>query len=98
MHSAKAAKQNFSTKILQVTKLIKRRPVHELEDLNNTPGDSQFYQEELVVVRVSKWKEYKIDKILRKRTRHGIREVFVHWKSYTTSFDSRIPSSCMKSI
>jgi hypothetical protein len=83
-----------------VTRVIKRRPrpVYVLEDLNNTPIDGQFYQEVLVPVRISKSKEFKIDKILRERTRHGIREVLVRWKGYPTSFDSWIPASSVKSI
>jgi hypothetical protein len=93
MHFAKGAEQNFNTKFFRVTKVIKRRPrpVYELEDLNNTPTDGQFYQEELVPVRVSIRKEYKFDKILRKRTRHGFRKVLVHWKFYPTAFDSESP-------
>ena len=100
MHFAKGAEQNYSTEIFRVTKVIKRRPrpVYELQDLNNTPIDGQFYQEELVPVRISKRKEYKIDKILRKRTRHGIREVLVHWKGYPTAFDSWIPASSVKNV
>jgi hypothetical protein len=99
MRFAKGSEQNYITKIFLVTKVIKRwpRPVYKLQDLNNTPIDGQFYQEELVAVRVTK-KEYKIDKILRKRTRHGIREVLVHWKVYPTDIDSWIPTSSVKNI
>jgi hypothetical protein len=75
MRFAKGAEQNYSTEIFRVTKVVKRRsrPVYEFQDLNNTPIDGQFYQEELVPVRISKRKEYKIDKILRKSNRHCIR-------------------------
>jgi hypothetical protein len=100
MRFAKGGEQNYSMEIFRVTKVIRRRPrpVYELQDLNNTPIDGQFYQEELVSVRISKRKEYKIDKILRKRTRHGIREVLVHWKDYPTAFDSWIPASSVRNI
>jgi hypothetical protein len=56
MHFAKGAEQNYSTEIFRVTKVIRRRPrpVYELQDTNNTPIDGQFYQEELVPVRISK--------------------------------------------
>jgi hypothetical protein len=81
MHFAKGAEQNYSREMFPITNVIKRRPrpVYELQDLNNTQIDSQFHQEEHVPVRTSKRKEYTIDKILRKRTRNGIREVLVHW-------------------
>ena len=44
---AQAAEQNFSTEMFRVTKVIDRRPraVYELEDLNGTPIDGQFYRE-----------------------------------------------------
>jgi hypothetical protein len=98
MRFAKAAEQNFSTGLFRVTRVFKSRPrtVYELEDLNNTPVDGQFYQEELVPVRISKRKKFKIDKILGRRTRHGIREVLVRWKGNPTSFDSWITASSVK--
>jgi len=44
---AKAAEQNFSTAFFSFAKVIDRRPraVYELEDLNGTPIDGQFYRE-----------------------------------------------------
>jgi hypothetical protein len=53
---AKSAKQNYSTEIFRISKVIKRRPrpLYELHDLNDTPIDGQFYQEELSDVRISK--------------------------------------------
>jgi len=55
MKFAKGAEQNFSTEIFRV-KVIQRRPrpFYELEDLNLTPIDGQFYQKELTPVRVTK--------------------------------------------
>jgi hypothetical protein len=100
MRFAKGAEQNYSMEIFRVTNVIRRRPrpVSNLQDLNNTPIDGQFYQEELVAVRISKRKEYKIDKILRKRNRHGITEVLVHWKGYPTDYDSWIPASSVRNV
>jgi len=42
---AKGAKHNFSTEIFRIAKVIERlqRTVYELEDLNGTPIDGQFY-------------------------------------------------------
>jgi hypothetical protein len=63
---AKGSEQNYSTEIFRVVKVIIRtpRPVYELEDLNGTPIDAQFYAEELTRVQLTKHTEYKIDKIL----------------------------------
>ena len=66
MKFAKGGEQNFSTEIFCITKVIERRPrpVYELEDLNKTPIEGQFYTEEHTPVRISKETTYKIDKIL----------------------------------
>jgi len=50
------AEHNFSTAIFPIAKVIERRPrsVYELEDLNETPIQGQFYQEELPPVRGTK--------------------------------------------
>jgi len=49
MKFAKSGEQTFSTEIFRITKVIERRtrPVYELEDLNKTPIEGQFYAEEL---------------------------------------------------
>jgi hypothetical protein len=97
---AKSAEQNYSTEIFQISKVIKRRPrpLYELHDLNDTPIDGQFYQEELSPVRISKQTFYKIDKILERRTKHGIRDELVRWKRYTQSLSSWIPARIVKNI
>ena len=61
---AKAAEHNFSTDIFKIVKVIDRHPraVYELEDLNDTPIDGQFYKEELTHVRITSRTTYKIDK------------------------------------
>ena len=66
MKFAKGGEQNFCTEIYRITKVIdmRPRPVYELEDLNKTPIEGQFYGEELTRVRISKETTYKIDKIL----------------------------------
>ena len=55
MRFTKAAEYNFSTEIFRIVKVIHRRPrvVYELEDLNGTPIDGQFYQEALSAVGIT---------------------------------------------
>ena len=83
MKFARAAEHNFSTEIFRIVKLIHRRPrvVNELEDLNGTPIDGEFYSEELTLVRSTKRKTYKINKILDKKVRRGIPGVLVNWQA-----------------
>jgi len=56
MMFAKSGEQTYSPEIFRFTKVIERRlrPVYELEELNKTPIEGQFYGEELTPVRVSK--------------------------------------------
>ena len=95
---AKGYEQNFSTEIFRFAKDIERspRPVYELEDLNKTPIEGQFYQEELTPVSVTRRTHYKIDKILEKRVRRGITEYLVRWRVYCKDFDSWIPAFSVK--
>ena len=100
MKFAKGAERNFSTEIFRIANVIERRPrpFYELKDLNVTPIDGQFYQEELTPVRVTRRTVYKIDKILDKRIRRGRIEYLVRWKSYSKDFDSWIPASGVKDM
>jgi len=100
MKFAKGGEQNFCTEIYRITKVIdmRPRPVYELEDLNKTPIEGQFYGEELTRVRISKETTYKIDKILDKRVGCGNKEYIVRWKGFGKYFDSWIPESSVKDV
>jgi hypothetical protein len=100
MKFKKGAEQNFSQEIFRINKVVKRtpRPVYELEDLNKTPIEGQFYQEELTPVRITEQTTYKINKILDKRVRRGIQKYLVRWQGYNKDFDSWIPASSVNNI
>ena len=97
---AKGAEQNFSQEIFRINKVNNRtpRPVYELEDLNITFIEGQFNREELTPVRITKQTVYKINKILDKKVRRGIRVYLVRWQGYNKDFDSWIPASSVRNI
>ena len=72
------------------------RPLYELEDLNGTPIEGQFYKEEMTRFRVTRLTVYMIHKILNKQVRRGILEYLVRWRGYSKDFDSWIPASSVK--
>jgi len=78
--------------------LSRPRAVYELKDLNGTPIDGQFYREELTPVRITHRTSYKIDKILDKWVRWGIREYLVRWRGYSHDFDPWVPAASVKDI
>ena len=96
---AKGSEQNYTDRIFRIIKAIHRtpRPVYELEDLNGTLNEGQFYVEELTPVRVTKPTVYKIVKILGKRYKKGILEYIVRWKSFRKDIDSWVPAASVKS-
>ena len=74
MKFAKTSKHKFGIEIMRIVKVIHRSPrlVYELEDLNGTPIDDQFFQDELNPLRITSRKTYKIDKIMEKcQTQHS---------------------------
>jgi len=100
MRFTRAAEQNFSTEIFRVAKVIDRRPrvVYELKYLNATLIYDQFYREELTPVRIIDRNAYKIDKILDKKVRRGIRKYLVRWRGYRQDFDPWVPVASVKNI
>ena len=96
----KESEQNYRVDIFRIVNFIRRtlRHLYELEDLNGTLIQGQFYGEELTPVRVTKPSVHKIDKIVDKRYRNGILEYLVHWKWYRKNFDSWVPAASVKNI
>ena len=96
MKYAQAAEHNFNTEIFRIVKIIHRRPrvVYELEDLNGTPIDDLFYQEELTPIRITSRTTYKMDK----RVRRAIREVLIRWQGYSQAFHKWVAAASAKNI
>ena len=70
-------------------------PIYTLEDWNGEDIKGTFYEPEIQVVHVNEDTAYKIENILKRRTRGGQREVLVRWLHWPSKFDSWISEAAV---
>lgn len=80
---------NYTMEIFTVDKVVDGIPAtYRLKEYNGDPIKGTFYNEELVKVIIPGDSYFKIEKILKTRTRHGKKEYFVSWIGYDASYNS----------
>uniref|UniRef100_A0A1I7U809 Chromo domain-containing protein n=1 Tax=Caenorhabditis tropicalis TaxID=1561998 RepID=A0A1I7U809_9PELO len=90
---AKGTRAKWTEEIFVVNKILKYDiPVYILNDMKDREVDGIWYEEEMILYKKPD-NVFKIDKIIRKRTKNGKREVFVSFKGYDSSFNCWIPQS-----
>ena len=78
----------FTKEIFVVSKRIPRKqPVYQLVDLANDPVIGTFYEKELVKV-TKRDNVYRLERVIRKRTRKGVKEILIKWDGYPDKFNS----------
>lgn len=83
--------QKWTDEIFIIYESIPRSPViYKIKDLNHENIDGFFYEHELQKVIDSG--EYKLEKVVKTRTRDGIKESFIKWRGYPESFNSWVRS------
>ncbi|EFP09772.1 hypothetical protein CRE_21847 [Caenorhabditis remanei] len=81
---------NWSTELFKIDKIHLGEVVtYSIKDLADEEIKGKFYEEELTLFNNVK-EEYKIEKILKRRTRKGVKELFVKWYGYPEKFNSWI--------
>lgn len=81
---------NWTEEIFTITERIARKPpVYRLRDFNGDLIFGTFYEYELQKI-IKEDDVYRVERVLRKRTRLGQREVLVKWKGYPNEFNSWI--------
>lgn len=82
---------NWTDSIYTVTKVIKgyKNPTYEIESENGQKLDKKFYREQLQ--KVSK-NLFRVEKILKHRTRNRVKEYFVKWLNHPNSDNTWISS------
>ena len=71
-------------------------PVYRLTDWSGEDIEGSFYEAELQAVHVDEGTEYRVEKVLRKRTLNKRKEVLIRWLHWPSSYDSWIPERDLK--
>ena len=82
---------NWTEELFIVSAVIPTKPItYKIKDLKGEEFKGSFYHQEL---QKTKQEVFRIEKVLKKRTRNGTKEVYVKWKGYNNNFTSWIPES-----
>ena len=85
----KGFETNFTEELYKISEIRPTNPVtYKLVDLEDEEIIGSFYKENL---QKSSQEVYFIEKILRRRVRNGIKEVYVKWSGYSPRFNSWLP-------
>ena len=84
--------------IITVRYLRQGIPVYKITDYDNDPIEGTFYESELQKVNKDRDDLWKIEKVLKRRKRRGIKEMYVKWLGYPTKFNSWIKESDLENI
>ena len=92
--------QRWTGELFQISNRKKRqgRPLYSLADYSGEEIKSTFYPEELQPVNISENTVYKIEKILKTRTRKRRKEYLVRWLGWPSKYDSWVTSADMEKI
>ena len=95
----KSYEQTFTDEVFTVTEGIPRTPpVYKLQDADGEPIEGSFYEAELQKVRIEGGKLYAVEKILKRRTVRGVKQVLVRWKNWPEKFNSWVKASDLTDI
>ena len=82
---------NWTEEIFTVIKVQPTIPVtYKIEDTRGEEIQGTFYEPEL---QKTKQETYRIEKVLRRRTRNRVKEIYVKWKGYNDTFNQWIPAT-----
>lgn len=92
MAFAKGFLPNWTDEIFEVVEVVKHTPfpIYRVRDAHGETIEGFFYEKELQQVTKNADTVYRIEKILKHRTRKGVKEVLVSWRGYDSTHDSWI--------
>jgi hypothetical protein len=88
---AKELAGNWTVEVFKIRKINYTQPVtYQLEDLMGEEITGGFYENELQKVSENMTKRGRIEKILKRRTKDGVKQIFVKWEGYPEKFNTWI--------
>ena len=90
--------QKWSGELFIIDKRFKREgiPIYKLRDWSGEDIEGSFYESELQAVNVDEMTEYRVEKVLKRRTINKRKEVLVRWLHWPPKYDSWIPEVDLK--
>ena len=92
--------QKFSGEVFTVSQRRFREglPVYFLKDYYDVPVEGSFYGYELQKAHLDENSSFKIEKILKRRSRNGRREVLVKWLHWPNKFNQWIDAEAVEAL
>ncbi len=90
-HFEKGYTANWTEEVYTIQKVQTTIPyTYKLKDTKNEAVVGTFYEPEL---QSAKQTTFRIEKVLRRRTKNGKREIYVKWLGYSSAFNQWIPET-----
>lgn len=85
--------QKWTGELFTIASKFKREglPLYRLKDWSGELIEGSFYEHELQAVHVDESTEYRVEKVLKRRTVKKQKEVMVRWLHWPSKYDSWIP-------
>ncbi len=85
---------NWTEEVFTISEVQSTQPwTYKVVDKNNDKVHGSFYEEEL---QKTKQTVYRIEKVLRRRTKDGKKEIYVKWTGYPKSFNSWVQQTALE--
>ena len=92
--------QQYTGEVFKIAKRyrIQGIPIYKLKDWNNNIIIGNFYAAELNSVSMESDNLFAIEKVIKRRKRSGVKELFVKWLDYPSSFNSWIAEDSVETL
>ena len=87
---------NWTEEVFLISEVKSTIPVtYKIKDLQDEPVLGSFYERQL---QKANQEVYRIEKVIRRRTKNGIKEVYVKWRGYPDKFNQWISESDVQDL